>query len=238
MLILLVLGVPSKFRDWAMAASMNHWLQCLIFFPLFALVLTLISLPVDIYAQHVQKIYGLSVQSWPSWLWDQTKEFLIFIATFYLPVMLLFFVLRRSPRRWWLWFWAASVPLTIFFVFLSPVLLEPLMNHYEPLAQANPALADRLEEIVARGGIDIPRDRMFLMRASTKTTQLNAYVTGVGASKRVVVWDTSIAKASPDEVSFIFGHEMGHYVFAPHLVRYRVWLRPVVGGLLAGISLR
>lgn len=218
MLILIILGVPAKFRDWALAATTNRWLQCLIFFPLFALTLTLISLPVDVYAQHVQRIYGLSVQSWPGWIWDQTKEFLIFLATFYLPMMLLFLVLRRSPQRWWLWFWAASVPLTIFFVFISPVLLEPLMNKYEPLAQSNPALANRLERIVAHGGIEIPLERMFLMKASNKTTQLNAYVTGICASKRVIVWDTSIAKATPDEISFIFGHEMGHYVL------HHIWL--------------
>lgn len=230
MLMLLVLGVPAKFRDWALAASTNRWVQCLVFFPLFALTLTLISLPVDVYAQHVQRIYSLSVQSWPGWIWDQIKEFLIFLATFYLPVMLLFLVLRRSPRRWWLWFWAASVPLTIFFVFISPVLLEPLMNKYEPLAQSNPALTNRLERIVAHGGIEIPRERMFLMKASNKTTQLNAYVTGVGASKRVVVWDTAIVKATPDEVSFIFGHEMGHYVL------HHIWLGIAFGCTLSFVG--
>jgi Zn-dependent protease with chaperone function len=72
--------------------------------------------------------------------------------------------------------------------------------------------------VVARGkGINIPPSRMFLMKASDKVTTLNAYVTGFGASKRVVVWDTSIAKGTPDEISFIFGHEMGHYVLG-HIV--------------------
>ncbi|HMF54609.1 MAG TPA: M48 family metalloprotease, partial [Edaphobacter sp.] len=97
-------------------------------------------------------------------------------------------------------------------VFIAPVLIDPLFNKFEPLSKTSPALVDRLEQVVARGGIQIPPDRMFLMKASEKVTTLNAYVTGYGASKRVVVWDNSINKATPDEISFIFGHEMGHYV--------------------------
>jgi Zn-dependent protease with chaperone function len=100
----------------------------------------------------------------------------------------------------------------IFGIFVAPVFIDPLFNSFEPLSKSNPALVDQLEKVVARGGISIPPDRMFLMKASAKVTGLNAYVTGIGASKRVVVWDTTIAKASPDDISFIFGHEMGHYV--------------------------
>jgi STE24 endopeptidase len=97
--------------------------------------------------------------------------------------------------------------------------IDPLFNKFEPLAETNPALVAQLEQVVARGkGIEIPPERMFLMKASDKVTTLNAYVTGFGASKRVVVWDTSIAKGTPDEILFIFGHEMGHYVLG-HIVR-------------------
>ncbi len=81
----------------------------------------------------------------------------------------------------------------------------------EPLEQADPALVAQLEKVVERSGMVIPPERMFLMRASAKSTELNAYVTGFGASKRVVVWDTTVAKSSPDEIAFIFAHEMGHY---------------------------
>ncbi len=68
---------------------------------------------------------------------------------------------------------------------------------------------------MARGGIEIPPERMFLMKASEKVTVPNAYVTGIGASKRVVVWDTTIAEATPEEIQLIFGHEMGHYGAEP-----------------------
>jgi STE24 endopeptidase len=212
LLLLLAFRAPARFRDWAVAASDNRWVQCLIFLPLFVFTLRVVTLPVHAYRHYVSESYGLSIQSWSEWLWDQTKESLILVGMLYLPVMLLFFLLRRLPRRWWLWFWAGSVPFVVFTVFISPVILDPLMNDFAPLQQSNPALTARLQQIVARGGLSIVPDRMFLMKASAKTTQLNAYVTGIGAWKRVVVWDTSIAKATPDEISFIFGHEMGHYV--------------------------
>ena len=76
----------------------------------------------------------------------------------------------------------------------------------------DPALVAQLEQLSARSGIDIPPSRMYWMKASAKVTSLNAYVTGVGSSKRIVVWDTTIQKATPDEILFILGHEMGHYV--------------------------
>jgi Zn-dependent protease with chaperone function len=71
---------------------------------------------------------------------------------------------------------------------------------------------EAIEKVTARGGLSIPHDRMFLMKASEKVTELNAYVTGFGPSKRVVVWDTTIQNASTPEILFVFGHEMGHYV--------------------------
>lgn len=92
-----------------------------------------------------------------------------------------------------------------------------MFSSFEPLARTDPALVQRLEQVVARGGIAIPPDRMFLMKASAKSTELNAYVTGFGASKRVVVWDTTIARSTPDEIAFIFAHEMGHYALG-HVV--------------------
>jgi Zn-dependent protease with chaperone function len=102
-------------------------------------------------------------------------------------------------------------------VYLIPLVIDPLFNHFEPLTQSHPALVQQIEQVVHRSGQTIPPSRMFLMRASEKVTGLNAYVTGFGGSKRVVVWDTSIQKGSPDDILFIFGHELGHYVLG-HIV--------------------
>jgi len=212
LILLLALGIAARMRNFAVNVSKNRWIQGFLFTFLFLVVTTLLGLPLDMYGHHVSVVYGQSVQGWGSWFWDQTKGFLLGFVFGGLFVMLLFWVIRKSPTRWWFWFWIPAMMAVLFGVFISPVLIDPLFNKFEPLAKSNPALVDRLEQVVQRGGIHIPPDRMYLMKASEKVTTLNAYVTGYGASKRVVVWDNSIAKATPDQISFIFGHEMGHYV--------------------------
>ena len=87
-----------------------------------------------------------------------------------------------------------------------------MFHKFEPLAVKDPALTASLEQMVQRAGQTIPPERMFWMGAGEKTTGLNAYVTGLGASKRIVVWDTTIAKMTTPQIVFVAGHEMGHYV--------------------------
>jgi len=212
LLLLLALGVVAKMRNVAVNLSRNRWIQGFAFTFLLLAVTTLLDLPLDLYGQHAARVYGQSVQGWGSWAWDAAKGFLLTFVFGGLLVMLLFWVIRKSPGRWWFWFWIPAMVAVLIAVFVAPVLIDPLFNKFEPLAKTNPSLVDRLEQVVARGGIVIPPNRMFLMKASEKVTTLNAYVTGYGASKRVVVWDNSITRATPDEISFIFGHEMGHYV--------------------------
>ena len=212
LILLLALGVIARMRNVAVNVSKNPWVQGYLFTFLLLLVTTVLSLPLDMYGHHASVVYGLSVQGWGSWFWDMTKSFVLTFVFGGLLVMLLFWVIRKSPTRWWFWFWVPAVIVVVFTVFVAPIFIDPLFNKFEPLAKSDPALVDRLEKLVHRGGMEISPDRMYLMKASEKVTTLNAYVTGIGASKRVVVWDNTITRATPDEISFIFGHEMGHYV--------------------------
>jgi len=132
--------------------------------------------------------------------------------------MMLFAVIRRSPKHWWFWFWIPTMIAVLFGVFLAPILVDPLFNKFEPLQQHDPALVAQLERVAIKSGVTLQPDRMFYMRASQKVTGLNAYVTGFGPSKRLVLWDTTIAAATPDELAGIFGHELGHYALH-HIVQ-------------------
>jgi Zn-dependent protease with chaperone function len=217
-ILILQLGIAARLRNVAVNLTKNRWGQCFIFFLEFMVLSTLLDLPLSLYEQHVQREYGLSVQGWGSWFGDLGKSFALSYIFGGLLVMLLFWLIRRFPKTWWIWIWAVVDVVVIFVVYISPIVIDPLFNKFEPLTQSNPQLVQQLEKVVAKGkGINIPPDRMFLMKASDKVTTLNAYVTGFGSSKRVVVWDTSIAKGTPDEILFIFGHEMGHYVLG-HIV--------------------
>ena len=182
------------------------------------LTLSLFQLPADGYIHQVSTQYGLSIQSWQAWIWDWTKEqwFTLVGATIF--VWLLYTIMRKSPRRWWLYFWLASLPIVVFLVFIFPFVVDPAFSKFEPLAQKDPKLATSLSELARRAGEEIPTARIFWMQAGDKTTTLNAYVTGLGASKRIVVWDTTMQKLNTPQIVFVAGHEIGHYALH-HVVK-------------------
>jgi STE24 endopeptidase len=225
LLLVLRLHWAAGLSRLAARVSRRAWVQGLIFVPLLVILLRLLHLPISIYGHHLALAYGLSVEHWPAWFWDWTKGLLVSLATGTLALSLLFAIVRHSPRRWWLWFWVVSLPLMLAAVYVEPLIIDPLFNKFEPLSRSHPELVAQMEQVVARSGEHIPPERMFLMKASEKVTGLNAYVTGFGGSKRVVVWDTSLQKSTPDEVLFIFGHELGHYV-----------LGDVIRGLMMGAA--
>lgn len=208
---LLQLKLGAKIRQFAESISARHFVQALIVTPLLFITLALFQLPADGYVHRLSTQYGLSIQGWPSWFWDWMKEQCVTILAATIFVWLLYAIIRKSPRRWWLYFWAASLPIAAFLVFLQPLLIDPLFHRFEPLAQKDVALANSLSIMAQRAGEDIPVTRMFWMEASEKTTTLNAYVTGFGASKRIVVWDTTLKKLDTPQIVFVAGHEMGHY---------------------------
>jgi STE24 endopeptidase len=210
--IVLRLRLAPKYRDWAERVSRNSFVQAVIFAPPLLLTMGVLGLPSDIFENSVEREYGLSIQSWGSWLWDWSKGQFLSIVLGILLIWILYFIIRKSPRRWWLYFWMISLPITVALVFISPLVVDPMFHKFESLQQKDPALTASLEQMVQRAGQDIPPARMFWMGAGEKTTTLNAYVTGIGASKRIVVWDNTIAKMSTPQIVFVAGHEMGHYV--------------------------
>ncbi|MGH9775625.1 MAG: M48 family metallopeptidase [Candidatus Acidiferrales bacterium] len=214
LVLLLVLRwrLAPKFRDWAERLSSRRFIQAAIYTPLLVVTLAIAGLATATYGHHLSRHYGISVQGWDSWMWDWAKgQFLTIVISVFL-VWILYGVIRRSPRRWWFYFWLACLPLLVFLIFLAPVVIDPLFNKFEPLQQKDPQLVSALEQVVRRTGLDIPPERMFWMQASEKTKALDAYVTGIGASKRVVVFDNTIQRMSTSETLFVFGHESGHYV--------------------------
>lgn len=210
--LVLVWRLGPKYRDWAERVSRRRFVQGLIFTPLLIFTISLLALPTDAWDHWLSHRYGLSVQSWGSYFADWAKAQAIFGIAATVLVLILYAVVRRSPRRWWFYFWLATLPVIVFAIFIEPIVVEPLFFKFEPLQAAHPELVEKLEEVVHRAGMKIPPQRMYEMKASSKTTALNAYVAGFGASKRVVVYDTLLAKSSDGGVLLTFGHEMGHYV--------------------------
>ncbi len=204
--------LSAKYRDVAERFSGKRFLQAFIFSPLLLLTIAFLTFPLDLYGEWIEKQYGISVQGWGSWAWDWTKGQLIGLVLGTLLIWWLYAVIRRSPHRWWFYFWLIAFPFGVFVFFIGPWVIDPMFHKFEPLQQKDPALTASLEQLVQRAGQNIAPDRMFWMGAGEKTTGLNAYVTGIGASKRIVVWDTTIAKMNTPQIVYVAGHEMGHYV--------------------------
>ena len=220
MLIFLALrlGWAAKFRDIAEKLSDKKWIQGFVFVPLLFLTIDALKLPLRLYWHALSVHYQQSVQGWGSWLWDLTKGEFLNTAFAILVVTILFAVMRRSPRRWWLYCWFPGVLILLGLIVLSPLVFDPLFNQFEPLGKQHPDLVAAIEKLTEHAGVPIPQDRIYLMAASRKTNAINAYVTGLGVSKRVVIWDTTIQKTTSEECLFIVAHELGHYVLG-HVIQ-------------------
>jgi len=219
------LRIGARLRDFAERHARRLPFQVVLFVPPFLLLLALADLPWSAYRHQVALRVGLSVEHWAPWLWDWTKGELVNMAIGILLAALFCAIVRRAPRRYWLWFWLASLPLMVAAVYLAPLVLDPMFSHFEPLSRTHPELIAPIEQVLHNAHVAIPSDRLFEMNASDKTNGLNAYTTGFGSSKRVVLWDTIIGKEPLPELMTTFGHELGHY--ALHHIAWGLLLQAV-----------
>ena len=231
LLVILRTGLAAKFRDWALGASRWRIFQAVIFCPLLLLTLDIANLPFRVWGHAIVRSYNLSVQGWPSWILDWMKAEGITLVLATVAGWLLYELIQRSPRRWWMGAWVAALLLVIIGAYAEPLIIEPLFYDYKPLAASHPELVQQVERVVARAGITIPEDRILEMAASAKLNELNAYVTGIGSSKRVVFWDTILARTNESQSLAVFGHELGHYALN------HVWKGIALSAIGLGVSL-
>ncbi len=197
-----------------------------------------VDLPLSYYAGFVrQHAYGLSNQTLGKWAGDELKGLAVSLVFVSLFAWIPFWLLRRSPRRWWLWTAAGALPFIVLSVLVAPIWIDPLFNDFGPMHDK--ALEARILELADRAGIS--GGRVFEVDKSVDTEAVNAYVTGLGETKRIVLWDTLLAKLSGEQVLFVMAHEMGHYVLGhvwrtllilPALVLAALWLIHRTSGAL------
>jgi STE24 endopeptidase len=170
------------------------------------LVLTLVGLPVSVRMETVNRAWGLSNRSWRLFWTDAAKGFLIGAVLFGAVSLGLFALIRALPGTWWIPAAAAAAALVFVLSFLVPVVFEPLFNKFRPM-EAGP-LRERLMQVAAQTEVSV-RD-ILVSDASRRTNSMNAHVSGMGKTRRIVVWDTTIKQATPDQVAAITAHELGH----------------------------
>ena len=210
-LLLLFTGVAQRLRDLANARARGQWARVLIFFTLYSVLMAVVLLPLDWYGGFaLEHRYALSNQSLGAWALDQGKALAFqVVAIGVLPLLAVAMrIVERHPTRWWWWLSLGALPVATASVLLEPLVFDPLFNKFTPLHDAS--LRTDILALAARAGI--PAHDVYEVDMSTKTKKVNAYMTGFGSSERIVLWDTTIQQMSRDEILFVMGHEMGHYV--------------------------
>ena len=164
------------------------------------------TLPLDALTERGLRRYGLSTQTWVSWLLDIGRQVLVASALTALVLMAALALVRIAPRTWWAWAAGATAGLVVAGSFAYPVLIEPVFNDFRPL----PAGPQRTALLALADRDRVPVRDVLVADASRRTTSLNAYVSGFGATRRIVVYDTLLRTATPREVELVVAHELGH----------------------------
>jgi STE24 endopeptidase len=165
-----------------------------------------VTLPLSVRSEMVLHDYGLSTRTWPAFAGDVALNVLVATATTCVVLLLVIGLARARPRTWWAWGAAGTATLVVAGSFAYPLVVEPLFNDFRPLPQSE--LRQDLLALAERDGV--PVDDVLVADASRRTTGLNAYVSGFGSTRRIVVYDTLLASAPPAEVELVVAHELGH----------------------------
>ncbi len=207
-LFVLTFGISVYFHRLSRDTTRSFLLQTSLYVFLLTVISSLLTFPLNLMSRKVSLDYGISTQSFNSWMRDYTIDFWIGWIMMTLMVWVIYFFIKRSEKRWWLYVWLLTIPFTIFLMFMKPVVIDPLYNDFTALQDKQ--LEAQILDLAAKA--DIPADRVYEVNMSEKTNSLNAYVTGIGSNLRIVLWDTTLNKLKDKETLFVMAHEMGHYV--------------------------
>jgi Zn-dependent protease with chaperone function len=206
---ILATGFSARLRDWAWRIGRKWYFALAVYFILFSILTGIIDLPRVYYEGFVREhAYGLSNQTIQKWWSDQLITLALSCIIGPLVVWVPYLLLRKSPRRWWLYSALALIPFIIVGNLVAPIWISPLFNKFEPMQDK--ALESRILALADRAGIE--GSRVFQVNKSVDTKTLNAYVAGLFNTKRIVLWDTIINRMNERELLVVMGHEMGHYV--------------------------
>jgi STE24 endopeptidase len=214
--LLLALTVSAALGLTALGARLMHalarpfgggWVpQVLLGAAAFTVLGRLATLPLAAYAETVRHRYGLSTRGWGLWLRDVAVSTAISAAITALALLSFLWLVRRAPRTWWIWSAATAAGFVVVGSFLYPLVIEPAFNRFEPLAAGQ--LRSDLLALAEENGT--PVQDVLVSDASRRTTGLNAYVSGFGSTRRIVLYDTVLERLPDDQVESIVAHELGH----------------------------
>ncbi|WFE94047.1 M48 family metallopeptidase [Micromonospora sp. WMMD987] len=210
LLVALLLGLTplgARLVELAGRPFGDHWIARAVLGGIaVVLVADLLTLPFAAWRQSVLTRYGLSTHGWSGWTVDLLKSYAVSAVVGAVVLLGFYTVTRLAPRWWWAFGAAGAAGLVVLLSFVLPVLVEPVFNRFTPMEPG--PLRTELTALAARDGVPV-RD-VLVADASRRTRAVNAYVSGLGPTRRVVVYDTLLREATPAEVTSVVAHELGH----------------------------
>jgi STE24 endopeptidase len=178
------------------------------FFLLLSYCNTFISIPFSLYSTfRIENKYGFNTMTIKLWLADLLKSLLLSTVMMAVVITACLWIVIKSPEYWWLFVWGFFFVFSLFVMYISPYVIEPLFNKFTPLE--GEGLEEKIKGMLGKAGIRV--SRVFKIDASKRSRHTNAYFTGIGRVKRIVLYDTLLQKMDEDEVLAVLAHEAGHW---------------------------
>ena len=207
--LLLWLQISARMRDWIQDRTRSRTLEVAIYAAAYMTLVTLAGLPLSIYEGFFREhAYGLSSQSFLSWLGDFGINFAVSLVGAMIVLPVIYAAIRMAREAWWVWGAGITMVFLVIGIVIFPVFVAPLTNHYAPLPDT-PLKHDILSLARANG---VPADNVYWFDASRQTNKISANVSGFLGTSRISLNDNLLKQASHDEILAVLGHEMGHYV--------------------------
>src|SRR5580693_4618040 len=209
LIVLLVTGGSAWLRDQAYRLGFQNYSLSLFMYLLLLLAISkALGIGLDYYGFSLERRFKLSTQRFRSWAWDEVKGFLVGLVLGGVLVEVLYFTIRQWPQHWWMLAWALFMGLFIILAQLAPVVLFPIFYKFEPLD--NEDLRRRLVVLSQRAGTRVRG--VYRWKLSEKSKKANAALTGLGATRRIILADTLLDNYTPEEIEAVLAHELGHHV--------------------------
>ncbi|GBE35663.1 heat shock protein HtpX [bacterium BMS3Bbin06] len=201
-------GLLDVFNSWVVSLKLSFVPSGIVFFLLLTVAGTVVSVPFSLYSTfRIERRFGFNRMTFGLWIKDFVKSLALTLILMTILVSAALFVVEMSPELWWFWVWCLFLAFSIFLMYISPYIIEPLFNKYTTVNDEG--LVEGIREMMKKAGINV--SQVFRMDASRRTGHTNAYFTGIGRVKRIVLFDTLLDRLGRDEVISVLAHEAGHW---------------------------
>jgi STE24 endopeptidase len=234
LLAFIFLGVLGAYDRWVSSLSGSFLANGVLFVLILMLAQTVMSVPFSLYRNfRIENKYGFNTMTLKLWITDLMKGLAIGAVISSVVVIAALWLVQASPGWWWLWVWLFFLAFGVFMMYISPYVIEPLFFKFEPVKVEG--LEARIRALMEKAGLKV--SRVFQVDASRRSRHSNAYFTGIGKVKRIVLFDTLLQQMTQDEVLTVLAHEVGHWK-KKHVLK-RMVMTEIIAliGIVAGFRL-